>query len=58
MQIPDDHFHIKRGERGGVLAERASQDSNWSAFFTQTTRDVRPGGSVTPGGTGYQDWCG
>jgi len=46
------------GERVGALAERAGQDSHSSAFFAQATRDVRTGGSMTPGGTGHQDRCG
>ena len=58
MQIPDDHFRAERGERVGALAERSGQDSNWSAFFAEATRDVRTGGSMTPGGTGHQDRCG
>src|ERR1700677_1459972 len=52
MQIPDDHFRTELSELVGALAARAGQDSNWSAFFAQPTRDVRTGGSMTPGGTG------
>jgi hypothetical protein len=58
MQIPDDHFRADLSEHVGALAERAGQDSNWSAFFAQATRDVRAGGSMAPGGTGDQDRCG